>query len=266
MPGNPLQTLMAMLGGGFEGYGRDQQQRVENARQNRLVGLEFDRLKQGQDEFRQTHSLNRDRFGLDQELGRGNLDLGRARQGLDEREFGHREQFDWSNFWQKAQEAERDRQNNLDVAGVRAQSSAAAINTARKDEEAERLGAAYLSQLQAQNDPKNMQIWTSIARYQQQNPEHTMARAAYEVSKAIQHPLQDDRQPRPRSYGSGGRSFGMNSGFPGAGSLGGNPNPLSTQQGVPSGRAAWDSAAQALVDQDVPLEEIIKRLGPRPQQ
>lgn len=261
---NPLAVLAAMLGGGFTGYGQDQEKRTDNARQNRLVGLEFDKLKQSQNEFRANNQLANDRFGLDSELGRGGLGVQRDNLNLNRDELNHRTSLDWANYAQRGQEGDKDRANQRTIYGMGSR------NAMLNPQEREAQGAAYIQKwlreggvpgnpgaglaYQAMTDVNNLAKRLNISQNE----------AAYRVAQREQAPGGANWVQRDDPAGGAGARPYVAGGAPPAQQGAGGPPPA--PQTKPRTAAEWDAELDRLIDAGENEANILAKLGPRPLQ
>jgi len=264
MAQNPMAVLAAMLGGGFSGYADTKVRQKNDANEDRLFGLQYDKFKDdsalNRDRLGLDAELGRgglkvsqDRFGLDAELGRGGLKVNQDRLGLDNRLGSHNITYDWARLKQDADQRAADRASDQ----TRARITAGA--TTRSREEADRLdrenlGSAYLQQWQ--KDQSKMGLLQQVSDMAK-SMGTTVQEAAYFMAKRDQSPggpnyiLRDD----PDGAGSGARPFV-------ASPQGGAVAPA--QQDRPTTTAEWDARASELMDAGKSDPDILKELGARP--
>lgn len=271
MAQNPMAVLAAMLGGGFQGYGQAQQRREDNANRDRLFALEYDKFKQG-------NQLDRDRFGLDAELGRGQL-------GVQQGQLSHDKSIDFARLFADQQEGAANRATSTENTRISAGGAARQNeNFDRKGREEQ--GAVYLSRWQmdmgqggesAQEAYKRL---TEVRRLKSTFPGISDGEAAYRAAQVASAPGNENYVQRARPA-LAGQSFGS---VAPAGN-GVAPTPQATQAPArtpapgavpqaagqapaprPTSRAEWDQKADSLLMQGKEPEEIVALLGPRPLQ
>ena len=117
-----LSTLAAMLGGGFQGYAKDQDTRFQNARQLEAEALERARFNEQVSQFNRNFKQNQTeqnrRFTLDDALGRGNLAVNQGGLDVSRRRMMHDSAFDWARLDQEAAENAKNRANELEKANL----------------------------------------------------------------------------------------------------------------------------------------------------
>lgn len=180
---NPVSVLMAMLGGGFEGYGKAENRREDTRRSDRDFGekvRQFDTdTKAAGDRFRDTMNLNRD-------------------------EFGHRRDFDWTSLGSRESEAALDRALRASEGDkdrtTQERTTNISVGGRRNNEVAEqtRQGNAYLVTMK--DDPE---FQNKVTSYLQANPEVPMGLAAYNVVTATQWPAESRIRGGVKPFGGG---------------------------------------------------------------